>query len=363
MTSPTTTTAVVLQKATSNFQIKEVPLAPINSDEILIKSKAASINAVDYYHIDYDWAPDGAIMGSTVSGVVLKVGKDVTRFVPGDFVTSFIHGGDYSNPTKGAYSKLAIVQEIYSMKLNKLESSSLQFLPPGYIDTFEGACSISNAVVTLGCSLYFTLGGSFSNPQKKSFLIYGGSTATGLVASQIAKQFGWTVISIASKKHSNLIKTFGADHLIDYHDLDLIQQIKNIDPNITMALHTIGGTTTLQLTHDSVSDSLPTKIDSLVVSNFETIENLKSNVEFSMTRAFTANGNEVKYNNGSKFPATLGTKEAILEFIPIVQNLINNNEIKHIPIKIQPNGLDGVNEGLKLIREGSISAEKLVIQL
>ncbi|CAG84311.2 DEHA2A00682p [Debaryomyces hansenii CBS767] len=358
----TTTIAAVLQKSTSQLQVKEVPVAPINSDEILIESKAASINGTDYYHIDYDWAPDGAIMGLTVSGIVLKVGKDVKRFGPGDFIASFIHGGDYSNPDKGAYSKFAIVQEVYSIKLNELSSSNLQILQSGNIDTFEGACSIPDAIITLGCSLYFTLGGSFSQLQNKSLLIYGGSTATGLVASQIAKQFGWTVISVASKKHATLIKGFGADYLIDYHDSNVMQQIKNIDPNITMALHTIGGIATLQLTHDSVSDVMPTKIDSLVASNFEAIKNPKSNVEFTMTRAFTANGNEARYNNGSVFPAIPGIKEAMLEFIPTIQKSINNNEIKHIPIKIQPNGLNGINDGLKLIREGEISGEKLVIQ-
>ncbi|CAG84940.2 DEHA2A14608p [Debaryomyces hansenii CBS767] len=358
----TTTIAAVLQKSTSQLEVKEVPVAPISSDEILVESRAASINGTDYYHIDYDWAPDGAIMGLTVSGVVLKVGKDVTRFIPGDYIASFIHGGDYSNPEKGAYSKLAVVQEVYSIKLNKLSSSNSQVLPPGNIDTFEGACSLSNTIVTLGCSLYFTLGGSFSQSQNKSLLIYGGSTATGLVASQIAKQFGWTVISVASKKHATLIKGFGADHLIDYHDSNVTQQIKNIDPNITMALHTVGGTATLQLTHDSVSDVLPTKIDSLVVSSFEAIKNPKSNVKFTMTRAFTANGNDVIYNNGSSFPAIPGVKEAILEFIPSIQNLINGNKIKHIPIRIQPNGLNGINDGLKLIRGGQISGEKLVIQ-
>lgn len=358
----TTTIAAVLQKSTSQLQVKEVPVAPINSDEILIESKAASINGTDYYHIDYDWAPDDAIMGLTVSGIVLKIGKDVKRFVPGDFIASFIHGGDSSNPDKGAYSKLAIVQEVYSIKLNKLSSSNLQFLQSGNIDTFEGACSIPDAIVTLGCSLYFTLGGSFLQLQNKSLLIYGGSTATGLVASQIAKRFGWTVVSVASKRHATLIKDFGADHLIDYHDLNVTQQIKNIDPNITMALHTIGGTETLQLTHDSVSDVMPTKIDSLVVSNFEAIKNPKSNVEFTMTRAFTANGNDARYNNGSVFPAIPGIKEAMLEFIPTIQKLINGNEIKHIPIKIQPNGLNGINDGLRLIRGGQISGEKLVIQ-
>ncbi len=129
-----------------------------------------------------------------------------------------------------------------------------------------------------------------------------------------------------------------------------------------MALHTVGGTATLQLTHDSVSGVLPTKIDSLVVSNFEAIKNPKSNVEFTMTRAFTANGNDARYNNGCVFPAVPGTKEAILEFIPRIQNLINNNELKHIPIIILQNGLDGINDGLQIIREGGISGEKLVIQ-
>ena len=66
MTTISTTTAAVLQKSNSNLQVKEVPVAPINSDEILIESKAASINGADYYHIDYDWAPDGAILGLTV---------------------------------------------------------------------------------------------------------------------------------------------------------------------------------------------------------------------------------------------------------------------------------------------------------
>ena len=98
----TTTIAAVLQKSTSQLEVKEVPVAPISSDEILVESRAASINGTDYYHIDYDWAPDGAIMGLTVSGVVLKVGNDFTGFITGVYKASFINCGDYFNKEKCA---------------------------------------------------------------------------------------------------------------------------------------------------------------------------------------------------------------------------------------------------------------------
>lgn len=356
------TKAAVLNKELSRLEVKEIPIAPIDSDEILVQSKAATINSVDNYHIDYNWAPDNSVLGVAVSGVVLKVGQDVTRFKQGDYIASFIHDGDYSNPNKGAFSSFAVVQEIYSIRLDSLTLTDLPLLPFGEVNTFEGACSVPDATVTLAISLAFTMGGSFDKLQDKSFLIYGGSTATGLIASQIAKLFGWKVISIASKKHEELIKSLGADHLIDYHDLNVVEQVKAIDPDITIALHTVGDNSTIQLVHDIVSDKFPTKVDSLVIPNFENIANLKSNVTFSMTRAFIGNGKDVIYNNGSKFVSVPGIRETVLEFVPRIQKLINNKTIKHIPIKIQPGGLNEVNEGLSLVKEGKISGQKLVLR-
>ncbi|CUM67328.1 uncharacterized protein PRCAT00005021001 [Priceomyces carsonii] len=360
---PRTTVAAVLNNKIKGLEVREIPVPSLYSDEILVDATAASINAVDYYHIDQNWSPDGSVFGIAVSGKVLKVGEDVSRFKPGDFIASFIHGGDYTSPAKGAYSKIAVVQEVYSIKVNLLQLGSLDYIASSEVKTFEGACSLVNTLVTMGVSLFHTLGGSFDEPQDKSFLIYGGSTATGLIATQVAKIFGWRVISIASKKHKNLMKGFGADFLVDYHDADFVQQVRAIDADITIALHTVGGETTLRSVIDCVSDSLPTKIDSLIVKDFAHLESLKSNVSYTMTRAFTANGRDVVYSNGDTYPAPAGIKESTTVFLSQMEKLINKYTLKHIPILVHPGGLSSINEAHKIIRSGGISGAKLVIRI
>ena len=164
---PHSTVAAVLDKEAGALVVRDIPVASIYEDEILIAAKACSVKAVDNYHIDYSWAPDGSVFGTRVSGYVVKVGESVTRFKPGDYVASFIHGGDFTSPAKGAYSKLAITQEIYSIKLDHLEQSTIDHIPYGKV-TYEGVSELVGTLVTIGIFLYKTLGGSFENPQDLS---------------------------------------------------------------------------------------------------------------------------------------------------------------------------------------------------
>lgn len=303
------------------------------------------------------------LFGTCVSGYVVKVGESVTRFKPGDYVASFIHGGDFTSPAKGAYSKLAITQEIYSIKLDHLEQSTIDHIPYGKVTTYEGASELVGTLVTIGISLYKTLGGSFENPQNKSFLIYGGSTSTGLVAAKFAKLFGWRVISVASRKNQDLVKHFGADYFVDYHDQDFVEQIKTIDSDITIALHAVGGESTLGFVVDSMSTRLPSRIDSLVCSDFSAFEKINPQISYSMTRAFTANGRDVVYANGQAYSPLRGMKETTREFLLRAEKLINDGTLEHVPLCVCPGGLEGINYALQVIRNREVSAEKLVIRI
>ena len=58
---PHSTVAAVLDKQAGALVVREIPVASIYEDEILIAAKACSVKAVDNYHIDYNWAPDGSL--------------------------------------------------------------------------------------------------------------------------------------------------------------------------------------------------------------------------------------------------------------------------------------------------------------
>jgi NADPH:quinone reductase-like Zn-dependent oxidoreductase len=86
--------------------------------------------------------------------------------------------------------------------------------------SFEAAATVTVGVLCAGYGLYAVLGlpwpTSTPNAFTESILIYGGSTATGTIAIQLAKLSGLRVITTCSPKHFDLMKSLGADLVLDY---------------------------------------------------------------------------------------------------------------------------------------------------
>ena len=170
-----------------NLQLRELEKPTPNDNEVLVRVRAASINPVDGHMMRGSWLmrpmsgmrkPKNTRFGTDFSGVVEAVGKDVTSVKPGDEVFGAKNGAVVSKP------------------------SNL---------SFEQAASVPTALVALQ-GLRDT--GHVKAGQK--VLINGASGGVGTFAVQIAKAFGAEVTGVCSTNNIDLVRSIGADHVIDY---------------------------------------------------------------------------------------------------------------------------------------------------
>jgi NADPH:quinone reductase-like Zn-dependent oxidoreductase len=196
--------------------------------QILIKVRAAGVNP-------YEWhmttgrpyvlrlmkgvgAPDSPRLGSDFAGVVESVGPGVTRFKPGDEV----FGG-----AGGALAEYLIAREDGDVVLKPAELS------------FEQAAAIPIAAVTALQGLRDH--GRIAAGQK--VLINGASGGVGTYAVQIAKSFGAEVTGVCSTRNVELVRSLGADHVIDYTQTNFTEGKDRYD----LILDTAGNHDTLDL--------------------------------------------------------------------------------------------------------------------
>src|SRR3984893_13820993 len=179
-------------------KLDEVEKPAPKDNEVLIKVRAASLNALDAYMIRDAWPnrlifglrkPRDTRLGRDVAGVVEAVGKNVTQFKPGDEVFGICRG---SLAEYACASERALVMKPSSVP-------------------FEQAASLPLAGLT---ALQGLREGKIQPGQK--VLINGATGGVGTFAVQIAKSFGAEVTAVCSTRNVDLVRSIGADHVIDY---------------------------------------------------------------------------------------------------------------------------------------------------
>ena len=188
----------------ANLQLREIE-KPIPADnEIFVRVRAASINPADGHLIRGVWLmrpmlgmrkPKNTRFGTDFAGVVEAVGKNVTDFKPGDEVFG---------AAKGAVAEYVCVRTDKGIVMK-----------PGNI-TFEQAGSVAIAGLTALQGLRDK--GHIHARQK--VLVNGASGGVGTFAVQIAKAFGAEVTGVCSTRNVDLVKSIGADRVIDYSNDD-----------------------------------------------------------------------------------------------------------------------------------------------
>ena len=199
------------------LELQEVAKPTPKADEVLVKIHAASVNAGDWHLMRADpflirlgyglRKPKIKILGADVAGQVEAVGKDVTQFQQGDEIF-----GDISMCGFGAFAEYVAVPE------NVLVSKPAKL-------TFEQAAAVPEAAITAlqGLRDY----GQIRMGQK--VLINGASGGVGTFAVQIAKSFGTEVTGVCSGGKMDLVRSIGADHVIDYTKEDFTQNGQQYD--------------------------------------------------------------------------------------------------------------------------------------
>lgn len=199
------------------LQLKEVEKPAPKDDEALIAVQAASANAADWHLLRGDpflvrlmagpLKPRNTILGADIAGRVEAVGKNVKQFQPGDEVF-----GDISECGWGGFAEYVCARE-----------NALVLKPASM--TFEEAAAVPLAALTALQGLRDK--GQIQPGQK--VLINGASGGVGTFAVQIAKSFGAEVTGVCSTRNLDMVRSIGADHVIDYTQEDFTQNGQRYD--------------------------------------------------------------------------------------------------------------------------------------
>ena len=199
------------------LQLKEVEKPTPKDNEALIRIHAASANAADWHLLRGDpfllrlgyglLKPNNTILGADIAGRVEAVGNNVTQFQPGDEVF-----GDISGCGLGGFAEYVSVPE--HAVISKPASM-----------TFEEAAAVPMAAVT---ALQGLRDKGQIQPGHK-VLIHGASGGVGTFAVQIAKAFRAEVTAVCSTRKVDLVRSIGADHVIDYTQEDFTKNGQRYD--------------------------------------------------------------------------------------------------------------------------------------
>jgi NADPH:quinone reductase-like Zn-dependent oxidoreductase len=198
-------------------QIEDVEKPVPNDNGVLIKVRAASVNP-------YDWhfmrglpylirlmagfrKPKVTRLGADVSGQVEAVGKNVSQFKPGDEVF-----GACSGPFSGAFAEYACTPE------------SALVLKPANV-TFEQAASVPIAALTALQALRDKAKTQWGH----KVLVNGAAGGVGTFGVQIAKSFGAEVTAVCSARNIEMVRSIGADRVIDYAQQDFTKSAQRYD--------------------------------------------------------------------------------------------------------------------------------------
>jgi len=183
------------------MKVEQIAKPTPADDQLLVKVRAASLNPVDWHSMRGSpyimrmssglGAPKDSRVGVDFAGTVEAVGKNVTQFKPGDDVFG---GAD------GAVAEYVVVRESRGVALKPTNMS------------FEQAAAVPVAAVTALQGLRDK--GGLKPGQK--VLINGASGGVGTFAVQIAKHLGAEVTGVCSTRNVELVRSLGADHVVDY---------------------------------------------------------------------------------------------------------------------------------------------------
>src|SRR5438552_2250129 len=207
--------AVYCDYGLANLKIEEVEKPTPTDDQVLVRVRAASVNPYDWHFVEGSpkimrgmigglRKPKDTRLGVDFAGTVEAVGKNVTQFKAGDEVFGGKGGafGEYVTPR----ADRAIA------------------LKPANV-TFEEAASVNIAGLT---ALQAVRDKAKTQPGQK-VLINGASGGVGTFAVQIAKSFGADVTGVCSTRNVDLVKSLGADRVIDYTKEDFAKGAERYD--------------------------------------------------------------------------------------------------------------------------------------
>lgn len=201
--------AIVKKSANrDDFQLMEAPVPEVGENELLVRMKAIGVGIHDGYfmpqQINYPYT-----IGIEASGIVEKIGANVTRFERGDeiaFISSMQEKG-------GTWAEYAVVSD----------EALIVPIPAGMSFAQAAAIPVAGNTVLKGLD-------ALQLEKGDSLFIAGASGAIGTFAVQLAAAKGCIVSGSASSRNHEYMQSLGAKKTVDYHDSDWVGKIRAWQP-------------------------------------------------------------------------------------------------------------------------------------
>lgn len=229
--------AVVSVAARAPLEIVHAPTVEPTGREVQLRVEWTASTPLDLHQADGGLlVTHPQVMGTGgLAGTVLKTGPEVKSLQPGDQVFGFA----FSAPAHKAHQTIATVPE-----------TSLGSVPPGF--SMQEAVTLPANTVTVFNTVTADLGlplawpvpdlAQTPNPHAETpVLVWGGASSCGQYALQILRRWGYAnLLTTASPRHHAYLERIGARYTFDYHDADVVAQIRAVAPDLRYAMDCIG---------------------------------------------------------------------------------------------------------------------------
>jgi NADPH:quinone reductase-like Zn-dependent oxidoreductase len=202
------------------LRLEEIDRPPVGDDDVLIRVRATSVNTPDWITVTgvpYILRlrsglrrPRTPVRGTDVAGIVEAVGRNVTDLRPGDQVFGSSWAGTLA--TSGTFAEFTVVPASQLIK------------KPVALTFEEAAASVMSGLTALiAVREVGRVGGG------TRVLINGASGGVGTLAVQIAQALGAEVTGVCSTRNLKLVRSLGADHVVDYTEEDFTRSARRYD--------------------------------------------------------------------------------------------------------------------------------------
>ncbi|KAF8343636.1 chaperonin 10-like protein [Amanita rubescens] len=340
--APLTQTALVLPNACGSFKLDTIDVPRPGPGEVLIKIHSAAVNPMDWMIRKYDVLVESypVVLGGDVAGDVEELGEGVTNVSVGDRI--LVQATRWYRRGGSGFQQYGVFQAALVVKI------------PANI-TYDEASTIPICLVTAFAGLFnkHLDGLGIANPlvvgrdkcAGESIVIIGGATSIGQFAIQCAKLSGFTIITTASAKHSDYLKSLGATHVIDRHlstgDVAVkITELLDGQP-LKYSVDGIMNPETGQMVYDLLSPG-----GQHLVVNRDSIQTTESK---KLCKVYGWAAAEENHENVAVLYSHL-------------TSLLEEGAIKPNRVEVVPNGLAGITNALERLEKNSVSGVKLVVR-
>ncbi|KAJ5344329.1 Protein TOXD [Penicillium brevicompactum] len=336
--------------------------------ELLIKVHAVALNPSDWMALDHFGKP-GAGAGYDFAGEVVEIGENVkSQWAVGDRVAGFVHGCHAANYTIGAFREYLIADSDLVLRL------------PDHV-SYEAASTLGMGISTSAQALYqslkLPLPSKDPTPANQTILIYGGATATGSIAIQLAKLSGLHVITTCSEQSISWMRSLGADEVVDYKQPNAVQQVVDCvqDSGLYAILDCIGKESTADFCSKCFTPPKDHAYQPEYVyaplmplsKEFPRPSTLPSSAKIQNKWKFVYTCFGKRFTTPMDHPAINGTwqpsvedKAFMVTFYREFEPILASEKLIFMPQEVQLGGLHTILDGISLVRAGKVHGKKLV---